>query len=265
MTQSETLTKRTGSDWRRGFAPISWREIKRWLATRRGVVHLILWSGLLGGALAFALFVVPNVMPEEEAMTLADRLDAGRQFFFGLGAIATAIGAIVVLQDCFIEDKSGGTVELVLSKPLSRPAYVLGRLVPNLAAFLLTMIVVPGAIGYLLFAAVNPDFSGASYVRALLLLALHLFFYANLAIMLGALLRSRGPYLGIGLGVLLGGTLVPVAAIVRFTPWKLADLAILIAAGTPTPADAPIMLASTVIWSGIFLAVAILRLQRAEL
>jgi hypothetical protein len=262
---NESLTRRTGSDWRRGFAPISVREIRRWLFTRRGVFHLALWSGLLGGALALALFVIPNAMPEDEMMTLADRLEAGRQFFFGLGAIATAIGAIVMLQDGLIEDKSTGTVELVLSKPLSRSAYVLGRLVPNLAAFLVTMVAVPAAIGAALFAIVDPAFTASSFTRAVVVLALHLVFYATLSIFLGTLVRTRGPYLGIGLGVLLGGTLVPVAEVVRFTPWKLSDLAILIAGGVPLPPDAWIMIASTVVWSTVFLAAALLRMQRAEL
>jgi len=263
--QSELLKRRTGSDWLRGFVPISAREIRRWLFTRRGVVHLALWSGLIGGALALALFVIPNAMPEEEMMSVADRLDAGRQFFFGLGAIATGIGAIISLQDSLIEDKSAGTVELVLSKPLSRTAYVLGRLVPNLAAFLVTMIVVPAALGAFLFRLVDPAFSSYSFVLAVLLLALHLVFYATLSILLGTLLKTRGPYLGIGLGVLLGGTLVPVAAVVRFSPWKLSDLAILIAGGARLPPDASTMIVSTAVWSAFFLATAIVRMQRAEL
>jgi len=235
------------------------------LFTRRGVFHLALWTGLLGGALALALFVIPNAMPEDELMTRADRLEAGRQFFFGLGAIATAIGAIVMLQDGLIEDRAAGTVELVLSKPLSRPAYVLGRLVPNLAAFMVTMIAVPAAIGAVLFAIVDPAFTAWTFARAVVMLALHLVFYATLCILLGTLVRTRGPYLGIGLGILLGGTLVPVAAIVRFTPWKLSDLAILIAGGVPLPPDAPIMIASTAVWSVVFLAAAIYRMEQAEL
>ena len=265
MSSSQSLTRRTGSDWRRGFAPIAARELRRWLATRRGVIHLVLWSGLLGGLLAMALFVIPEAMPEEDAMSLADRLDAGRQFFFGAGAIATAIGAVVVLQDALLEDKTAGTVELVLSKPLSRTAYVLGRLLPNLAAFLIAMIAVPAAIGYGLFALADPAVSGADYASGVALLALNLLFYATLAMMLGALLRSRGPYLGIALGVILGGTLVPVAEIVRFTPWKLADLAVLAAAGAPAPPDAPIMVMSTLAWSVAFLVIAVRRVRRAEL
>jgi len=262
---NELLTRRTGSDWQRGFVPVSIREFRRWLFTSRGVVHLALWSGLLGGALALALYVIPNAMPEDDAMTLADRLEAGRQFFFGLGAIATAIGAIVVLHDSLIDDKSTGTVELVLSKPLSRSAYLLGRLVPNLTAFLMTMIAVPAAIGATLFALVDPAFAASAFARAVVVLALHLVFYTTLAVLLGTLVRTRGPYLGIGLGFLLGGTLVPVAEVVRFTPWKLSDVAVLIASGVPLPPDAPVMIASTVVWSAVFLTAAILRMQRAEL
>lgn len=265
MSSSESLTLRTGSDWRRGFAPIAGRELRRWFATRRGFIHLLLWSGLLGGLVSLALFVLPEAVPEEEAMSLADRLDAGRQFFFGVGAIATAIGAVVVLQDTLLEDKSAGTVELVLSKPVSRTAYVLGRLLPNLAAFLVAMIVVPAAIGYGLFALADPAVSGLDYARGVTLLGLNLLFYATLSMMLGALLRTRGPYLGIALGVILGGTLVPVAEIVRFTPWKLADLAVLAAAGAPSPPDAPIMVASTLVWSAAFLVIAVRQVRRAEL
>jgi len=83
--------------------------------------------------------------------------------------------------------------------------------------------------------------------------------------LLGLMHPTGGSATVLGLGVLLGGTLVPIAGVVRFTPWKLADLAILIAAGISLPPDAPIMIASTVIWSVLFLAAAVLRMQRAEL
>jgi ABC-type transport system involved in multi-copper enzyme maturation permease subunit len=249
----------------RGFVPIARREIHRWFRTRRGLIQLFLWSGLLGGVLALALFVLPNTMTEEGPLSLAEILEMGRQLFFGIGAIGLSIGTIILLQDAFIEDRAMGTAELVLSKPLSRTAYVLGRLVPNLLGFLITMLVIPGLIGYLLFLVADPSLVLRDYLSGLLIIAVQVLFYATLSTMLGVVMNSRGPYLAIALGSLIGGAVVPVEVIVQFTPWRLSDLAIMSATGLPLPESGTIMLTSTLIWIAVFVVVAITRMNRAEL
>jgi hypothetical protein len=82
--------------------------------------------------------------------------------------------------------------------------------------------------------------------------------------MLGVLFSSRPPLLALALGSLLGGSLVPIAAIVQFTPWRLADLVILPMMGQSLPPVATTMLLSTALWSVVFVAVAIWQFNRQE-
>ncbi|PDW03364.1 ABC transporter permease subunit [Candidatus Viridilinea mediisalina] len=180
--------------------------------------------------------------------------------------IALPIGAIVLLQDAIIEEKQNGIAEWILAKPVARPAYVLAKLWPNMLAMAITMLLIPGSIGFIILRIFAPDAIALSgFLSAYGIVALHLCFYINLSLMLGVLLKTRGPLLSISLGSLLGGTLVPIAAIVQFTPWKLSELVVLPVLGSALPAIASTMLISSALWSILFIGVALWRIGRIEL
>jgi hypothetical protein len=52
---------------------------------------------------------------------------------------------------------------------------------------------------------------------------------------------------------------------VQFTPWKLGNVALLPVMGQPLPPVAVTMLASTVVWSLLFIVVAIWQFNRQEM
>lgn len=266
MTADIGLQELTGNSWRRGLRPLLRREHRKWWNGRRWLAQILLWTLLLDGLLAFALFILPTMAASDGVpISPAEALDVGRQMFFGLGVIALSIGAIVLLQDAIIEEKSTGTAEWVLSKPASRPAYVLSKLLPNLLGMAVTMLLVPGLVGYFIFRAYDANAVTLSgFLTSAGVVALHLLFYVTLTLLLGVLLKSRGPLLGIALGSLFGGSLVPVAAIVQFTPWKLGDLVILPVMGMALPPVAVTMLVSTAVWSILFVAAAIWQMNRLE-
>lgn len=265
MTANTTLERRTGQSWTRGLAPLLRRENRKWWASRRWLVQLILWTVLIDGLLLVALYVLPAMTAADgAALSREEAYDAGRQMFFGLGMLALSIGAIILLQDTIIEEKMSGTAEWVLSKPVSRTAFIAAKLLPNLLGMAVTMLLVPGAIGYFIFRAFGAEFTLSQFLTSGAIVALHLFFYITLTIMLGVLFNTRPPLLGLAFGSLFGGSLVPVAAVVQFTPWKLTDLVILPVMGQPLPPIALTMIGSTVVWSVIFVAVAIWRFNRRE-
>jgi ABC-2 type transport system permease protein len=258
--------KREGANWGRGLAPLLRRENRKWWHGRRWIIQFLVWMGLLDGLLAFALYVLPN-MAAADGMTMAraEALEIGRQMFFGLGVIGLSIGAIVLLQDAIIEEKTTGTAEWILSKPVARTAYVLAKLLPNVLAMGVVMLLVPGTVGYFLFRAFDET---AVPLRGFLLsegiVALHLLFYVTLTLLLGVLFSSRPPLLGVALGSLLGGSLIPIPEIVQFTPWKLGEAALLPALGQPLPPVAVTMLVSTAVWSLLFIIVAVWQFNRME-
>ncbi len=266
MNAELSWQKREGTHWARGLAPLLGRENRKWWRSRRWMVQLLIWVGLLNGLLAFALYVLPKMAAADGVpISPAEALDVGKQMFFGLGVIGLSIGAIVLLQDAIIEEKNSGTVEWVLSKPVARTAFILAKLLANGLALAMVMLLVPGVVGYVLFHTFDAT---AVPLRAFLIsggiIAVNLLFYITLTLLLGVLFKSRAPLLGVALGSLLGGSLVPIPEIVQFTPWKLGELVLLPVMGMELPAFLTTMLVSTAVWSIIFVAAAIWQFNRLE-
>ena len=265
MTVSVNLQERRGNSWRRGLAPLLRREMVNWWGTRRWIVQTVIWVAVRAGLLAVGLYVLPAMAAADGAtLSPAEGLEAGRQMFFGLGVLGLSIGAIVLLQDAIIEEKTTGTAEWVLSKPASRTAYVLAKLLPNLLGMAVTMILIPSLVGYAMLRSYGAEFTPAGFLGSEGIVALHLLFYVMLTLMLGVLFSSRPPLLAVALGSLFGGSLLPVAAIVQFTPWRLADMVVLPVMAMPLPSIATTMMVSTAAWSVVFVAVAIWRFNRQE-
>lgn len=265
MTASVNLQELRGDSWTRGLAPLLRREMGNWWGTHRWMVQTVIWLAIRAGLLAVGLYVLPNLAAADGAtLSQAEGLEAGRQMFFGLGVLGLSIGAIVLLQDAIIEEKATGTAEWVLSKPASRTAYVLAKLLPNLLGMAVTMVLIPSLVGYAMLRSFGAEFTVSGFLASEGIVALHLLFYVTLTLMLGVLFSSRPPLLAIALGSLFGGSLVPVASIIQFTPWRLADLVILPVMGQPLPPVATTMLVSTALWSVVFLAVALWRFNRQE-
>jgi ABC-type transport system involved in multi-copper enzyme maturation permease subunit len=261
------LQERTGNHWQRGLAPMLRREHRKWWGTHRWWVQCLIWTGLLNGLLAFALYILPHMAAADGVpISQAEAFDMGRQMFFGLGVLALALGAIVLLQDAIIEEKANGTAEWILSKPLARPAYLLAKLISNVFGMAVTMLLAPGVIGYLLFTTYEAgDFTLGVFLASGGIVALHLFFYITLTLLLGVLFEARAQLMGVALLSLFGGSFIPVAQIVQFTPWKLGDLVVLPMMGEALPPIAITMLVSTAIWSVVFIAAAIWRFNQQEI
>lgn len=265
MTVNLNLQEISGQGWQRGLAPLMRREMRNWWGSRRWVIQTVLWALVRGGGLAFGLYVLPN-MAAADGMPISESeaFQTGVQMFFGLGMVGLALGAIVLLQDAIIEEKASGTAEWVLSKPASRTAYVIAKLLPNLFGMFVTMLLIPSLLGYALFRSYGADFTLAQFLTSEGIVALNLLFYVALTLMLGVLFQSRGPLLAIALGSLLGGSLVPIASIVQFTPWRLGDLVTLPVMGMDLPPIAATMLGATALWTIAFIVVAIWRFNKQE-
>lgn len=185
--------------------------------------------------------------------------------FFTFGAIAPPIGAIILMQGAVITEKQLGTAAWILSKPVSRAAFVLAKLVAYGLGLLLAAIVVPGLIAYLVLSLESGTLlAAAPFAGGLGIIALHASFYLALTLMLGTFFNSRGPVLALPLAVLFGGDLTvglwPVLG--EAMPWLLGRMAVLTVQGLPLPSIWP--LALTCVWTLGFVALAIWRFGREE-
>jgi ABC-2 type transport system permease protein len=262
-----SFQKVTGSGWRLGFRTLFRREIGEWLQARRWLVQAILWLVALNGFLAMVLFVLPNIVTAEGGAPIENPVVEGTIGFFGLGGLALSIGIIILAQNEIIGEKQSGTAEWVLSKPVARSAFFLSKLLANTSGMLVIMIALPGAVAYAQLAALDaaavslPDFpAGAG------MLALHVFFYLSLVLMMGVLAENRETVLGVSLGTLLIGMVARNFAgrLALLTPWLLSDLAGPVALGDPLTPEMWLPIISTAVLSLVFIAVALSRFEKHE-
>jgi len=249
--------------WRRGFANLLRNEKRLWWGTRKWLTHLLLWPIVLNGLIL--LVGIPESQETNNPVPLYDTLI---QVFFQVGALATAIGVVTTAQGAIVREKQLGTAAWILSKPVARSAFVLAKFVAYATGFVSLATLVPSAIFYgqsLLLAGHVPEL--AVFLAGVGVTAVHTLFYLALTLLLGTLFSTRGPIAGIAMGVLFAGFLLPNVlpqAVVLAFPWMLKDLAVGLALGSALPAVWPIPVVATIVWTALFVGVALWRFGREE-
>jgi ABC-2 type transport system permease protein len=260
-----------GSGWLAGFSNMLGKELGEWFGTRRWLVQLLAWPVLITGAVlgsAALLMAQAQLNPELAAAVAPEALYALMlESLFQIGMFVTAVGAALSAQGVLIGEKQLGTAAWILSKPAARSAFVLAKLAANAAALLALAVALPSLAGYgaiWLVAGRAPDLAG--FAAGVGTWAVHLLFYLALTLMLGTLLASRGPVLGIGMVFLFAGSFIP--SILPIFPWPLSGLSLRLALGTeaagaiPTTAFLPLL--ATIVWTMLFIVVALWRFEREE-
>jgi ABC-2 type transport system permease protein len=257
------------SGWRTGLANLLQKENRGWWRSRHWLVQGLLWAVVLNGFVAFALFIVP-LMAEIAGAAQAGDLDPvanGIQALFQIGAVALAAGAIILVQDAIIGERQLGVTEWLMSKPLSRSAYLLSKLIAHGLGILVIWIGMQGAIAYgLLSLAGGEPFPVQPYLVGMVGLAVHTLFYLALTLMMSVLTLSRRKLLGISFGVLLGGQLAAglLGKFAMLTPWSLAGALPVAVLAAPLPLPIWLPISVTVGLSLAFVVVALYKFERIE-
>lgn len=219
----------------RGFQNLLAHENKAWWGSRRWLGQLLLGVVGLGGFLAFALFVLPGMTAGADEVP--DPREMGIQLFFGLSTLVLAIDVIILTQDTIIGEKQSGIAEWVLSKPVSRPAYMMSKLLAHGLGILITLLLLPGFVAYLLFLLAGITIPLANFVPAMAMVGLSTFFYLALSLLMGVVANSRGVLLAVTLGSALGGAVLAdfMGRLAFLTPWPLGRVAVAMAQGMDLP------------------------------
>ena len=191
--------------WRRGFANLLRNETRLWWGTRTWLIHLLLWPIVLNG-----LILLIGLGEAQDANNPVSLYETLVQVFFQVGAFATGIGVVTAAQGAIVREKQLGTAAWILSKSVSRSAFVLAKFVAYAVSFVSLAIVVPSAIFYgqsLVLARRAPEL--APFLASVGVTVLHTLFYLALTLQLGTLFNTRGPIGGIAMGVLFTGFLLP--------------------------------------------------------
>jgi ABC-2 type transport system permease protein len=247
-----------------GFRNMLRIENSRWWNRRNILKQSLVWLASVSFIVAMPILVAPMV-DDSPAMLVEE----GVEIFVRVFSMVLAIGSVILLQGSLVGEKQSGTAAWILSNPISRPSYVLSKLVANTGGIMSVGIILQGAVGYLLLSYVNgAALPIASYVTAMGLLALFTLFYISFTLMLGSFFSTRGPILGIALMFSFSqdylGQMIE-SVIKGFTsilPNRLFEAAMATMLGNPLPSIVP--LASTLIFIVLFIGLAIWRFEKTE-
>lgn len=259
----------------RGFANLFRKENGAWWGTRRWWINALLWPGMLGGLVSVMLFMLPAMTavqnPDEVAAAggpIEYATQLGIAVFFRMGSMALALGAIVLSQDLFLDEKQSGVTEWLLAKPVARRSYVLAKVAASILAILVLLVALPAVVMYLLlYVRLGAPYDLVLFLKGTGILAVHTFFYLTLTMMLGTFFSSRIPILGVALGIAMGGSVIGgiIKPLLSITPWILGNTTELVVMGKATTSEMVIFpLIATILWCFIFIFVAVFRFEKTQ-
>jgi ABC-2 type transport system permease protein len=180
--------------WRRGLSNLLDNEFIGWWKTRMWWIQCLIWLGLIGFIVGTALFGSPDAHP---------RLSDGLELYAIIAGIIPAVGVVIIMQDALVGGKKDGTAAWVMSKPAARQAFILSKLIANSLGMLATMVVLPGIAVYVMISiGLKTSPNPWLFLAAMGIIFLSLLFYLTLTLMLGSFFKSRGPVIGITLGIM---------------------------------------------------------------
>lgn len=232
MIGKAVLQPVAASGWRQGLGNLFRKEAQQWWSGRRWVKRGLLWIFICNAILL-------AVGADTEMEPGAEKFETMTQVYTILSFMATGIGATLSVQDAIIGERQSGTMEWILSKPVSRPAFILAKLLAVGLSFSITAVILPALPGYWLIRT----FSGTApalvpYLATVGALMLGVFFFQALGLFLGTVYQSRAAISGTGIGLLMAGNMISQASrnLLPIMPWNIAEQGGLwVVEGAPSP------------------------------
>jgi ABC-2 type transport system permease protein len=253
--------------WQRGLGNLLRGEFSSWFGSSRWWKHIVIWFCIIN--LLMIIMVYASGEAAKEGMEGPPIL-----FMYGIfGGMFVAFGVMIIMQRAIVGEKRAGTAAWVLSKPVTRTAFVVSRLVVNTIAILLTSVVVPGVIVYLTLGVLSDIgwLSPLGFLGALLMVALHTFFWIALVWMMGTLFERSGGVIAVPMVLYfflwMGSGMVPGLVyisplLLTFSPDQMDSLAMSLMTGGPVFSWLPLI--STLVFCIVFIVVSIWRFNRQE-
>lgn len=213
MAGNDGFVMATTHGWQGGLRNLHRAELGKWFQTNMWWIQSLIWIGVINGILAGLLWSDESI----------DILEAASFFSLFMG-LFPAIAVIIIMQDAIVGEKKSGTAEWVLSKPVSRTAFVLSKLDANLLGVLVTMVLFPSMVAFFHISYASGEMlDPLAFLGGLGVIYLNLVFYLTLTLMLGTFFNHGGPVIGIPLALAFGQQLIlgihPI--LVEVFPWTL--------------------------------------------
>jgi len=198
------MIKRTNTEpWYAGMKNLINRELFHERSRMYWIQQLVIWILFTNGMAALMLSLPTNMIEGLPSMYLLSLAT-----FYSLLVFLIAIFIPILLQGIVIDEKLSGTAAWILSKPVSKKAYLLSKLVASILAIIGVSVVINGIIGYVVFGLFGYTLNITGYLINLGLTGIVVVYFASLTVMLGTLTTSRGKVLAIAVGLGIGAQFV---------------------------------------------------------
>src|SRR5215216_5787836 len=137
-TTNSALLPLAERGWRQGFGNLFRNENNLRWGRNRWIISALIWLAVLNGF----VFLVAYGEADSGSSTPAEIAAECIAIFMTFGTIATAVGVITGVQGAIIREKQLGTSAWVLSKPVSRSALVLSKLLSHSLGYLVVPLLV---------------------------------------------------------------------------------------------------------------------------
>ncbi len=176
------------------FLAVIWHRTYRMLFSVRGLLALLMSVYMLvAGAYFLDSLMEAGTVTGELYALFIDRPDLQFQWFFFDGAMSklvTIVLAPLFIFDAVSGDRTGERIGLVLSRPITRPTYMLIHLVSAILAFgvIFLGVLIPG---YFLIHPQVPELTASAYLATTVLMYLLGFFALCVALLISTLVKSN--------------------------------------------------------------------------
>ncbi len=264
MSGNEAFEFVSERGWRRGMRNMLRNEFNRWWKSSMWWVQLLIWTGIIGILVSAMLF--GDEPGGYETSLLVFSLFAG---------IFPAVAISIIMQDVLVGEKREGTAAWVLSKPVSRPAFLLPKVIANSVGVLATMAAAPCTMGFILFSIYQGSLvDPLRFIMAMGVFFVGHFFFLTFTLMLSTFFNNRGPVIGLSMTLIfmqqyiVGG----VPALGYFLPWNLVVplgeqpncLVYSLLTGTPVQTGHLITLVVVLVESIFFILIGLWRFNKEE-
>ncbi len=257
MAANTALVGVRSNGWQAGLLNLLKRELADWWKTRRWITTTLVWLVIINGLLLIVLG------SSREALSGRSQMEQAAQLFCIFSGVFCPIGVMIATQGAIVGEKQDGTAAWILSKPVSRPAFILSKLLADTLGFLVTMILIQGLAAFFIMTAYSLPVRFEAFLVGMGLLYLNLLFFQSFSLMLGTFFNSRRAVIGISMVMLFVLNQLTQMQFGVYLPGHLPyDAADLIAG---RPFSGPVALAGTLVLTVLFIGLAFWRFSREEL
>lgn len=225
-----------------GLEKLVLRELKSFWKTKTILIIPLISIAIINGFIFLILYIMPDVAAvtgEDFETAIVKTLQTYTQLTGMFGAIVTIVGTHGVI----ITEIETGTLPWILSKPVTRTAYILSKWLSRLVLFAFSIIIVPAIITYLqtyiFFGSVPPI---GNFLLGLVILFFYISAVLLMTIAISVATKNRILTLGVMLGVIFSSGIIPIIStqIYSYTPFILSEsFALLVMEGVAIPSVIP--------------------------